>query len=114
MSADCIFCKIAAGEFGGPPLFQDDDVTAFKDINPQAPVHILLIPNRHITSVREATPEDALLLAKLMQTAAKIADDQGLGGGYRLVINTGPHGGQSVFHLHVHLLGGRPMTWPPG
>jgi histidine triad (HIT) family protein len=114
MSSDCIFCKIAAGEIGGPPVYQDEHVTAFKDINPQAPVHILVIPNKHIASVSEAAAEDEGLLGKLLRTSAKIADEQGLNGGYRLITNTGPDGGQTVFHIHVHLLGGRRMTWPPG
>ena len=115
MSQDCIFCKIAAGEIGGPPVYQDNHVTAFKDLNPQSPTHILVIPNKHITSVSNATDEDQMLLGELILTAAKVADQEGLAGnGYRLVINTGAHGGQTVFHLHVHLLGGRNMVWPPG
>ena len=115
MSQDCIFCKIAAGQIGGPPLYKDNDVTAFKDLNPQAPTHILLIPNKHITSVSSAATEDQMLLGKLILAAAKVAKQEGLAdNGYRLVINTGAHGGQTVFHLHVHLLGGRNMVWPPG
>ncbi len=97
------------------PVYQDDEITAFRDIHPQAPVHILLIPNRHLTSLNQATPDDQSLLGKLVSTAATVAAQEGLAdNGYRLVINTGAHGGQSVFHLHVHLLGGRPMAWPPG
>ena len=115
MSNDCLFCKIVAGEIGGSPVYQDADVTAFKDINPQAPTHILLIPNKHIESVSHAEPEDEALLGKLLMTAATMANEQGIeDNGYRLVINKGSYGGQTVFHLHVHLLGGRPMTWPPG
>ena len=115
MSQDCIFCKIAAGEIGGPPLYQDEDITAFKDLNPQAPSHILVIPNKHIVSVSAASAKDQMLLGKLMLVAAEVASQQGLAdNGYRLVVNTGAHGGQTVFHLHVHLLGGRNMTWPPG
>lgn len=114
MSQDCIFCKIAAGEFGGPPLYQDEQVTAFRDINPQAPTHILIIPNKHIASVDEAATEDQALLGKLLLTAADIARKEGVSTGYRLVINTGSPAGQSVFHIHVHLLGGRNMKWPPG
>jgi histidine triad (HIT) family protein len=115
MSQECIFCKIAAGELGGPPLYQDEDVTAFQDINPQAPIHVLIIPNKHIVSVDDASEEDQTLLGKLMFTAAKIAREEGVADkGYRLVINTGAQGGQAVFHLHVHLLAGRNMTWPPG
>jgi histidine triad (HIT) family protein len=115
MSQDCVFCKIAAGEFGGPPLYQDEQITAFRDINPQAPTHILLIPNKHTASLDEASAEDQALLAQLLLTAAKIARDEGVADkGYRLVINTGPQAGQTVFHLHLHLLAGRNMTWPPG
>ncbi|MCK6625485.1 MAG: histidine triad nucleotide-binding protein [Anaerolineae bacterium] len=115
MSQDCIFCKIAAGQIGGPPLFQDEHVTAFRDINPQAPLHVLLIPNKHIVSLNEANAEDQALLGHLMLTAAKLAQAEGVAnGGYRLVTNTGPNGGQSVFHLHLHLLAGRRLTWPPG
>ena len=113
MSQDCIFCKIAAGEMGDPPLYQDEDVTAFNDINPQAPKHILIIPNKHLVSINEASAEDQALLGKLLLTAAKISKDEGLSG-YRLVTNTGVEGGQAVFHLHFHLLGGRRMKWPPG
>lgn len=115
MSQDCLFCKIAAGELGGPPVYQDEDVTAFRDINPQAPKHLLLIPNKHITSVSDASAEDQALLGKLMMTGAQIAKQEGIDdNGYRLVINKGTDGGQTVFHLHVHILGGRKMTWPPG
>jgi histidine triad (HIT) family protein len=115
MSADCIFCKIAAGEIGSPPLYQDEAVTAFKDINPQAPHHILIIPNRHIASLNEATEAHQALLGRLLLTAAKIAAGQGVAnGGYRLVLNTGTQAGQTVFHIHVHLLAGRSLTWPPG
>ena len=115
MSNNCLFCKIIAGELGGPPVYQDDDITAFKDINPQAPVHILLVPNRHIESVGHASEGDNSLLGKILLVAAEVASTQGISdGGYRLVINKGDDGGQTVSHLHVHLLGGRRMTWPPG
>ena len=115
MDPTCLFCKIAAGQIGGPPLYQDEYVTAFRDINPQAPVHVLLIPNKHITSLNEASPEDQALLGYLVLAAAKLAHQEGVAeSGYRLVTNTGPDGGQSVFHLHMHLLGGRRITWPPG
>lgn len=100
---------------GGSPLFQDDQVTAFKDLNPQAPVHILVVPNKHITSVSTAGEADQALLGKLLLVAAQLAESEGVAGsGYRLVINTGSDGGQSVPHVHVHLLGGRRLTWPPG
>lgn len=115
MSNDCIFCKIAAGEMGGPPLYRDDEVTAFRDINPQAPVHILIVPNRHIESVSAAGEDDEALLGKLLLVAAQLANAEGIAeSGYRLVLNTGPQAGQSVPHVHAHLLGGRPMAWPPG
>ncbi|HMQ55042.1 MAG TPA: histidine triad nucleotide-binding protein [Anaerolineae bacterium] len=115
MSQNCIFCKIVAGQIGGKLLYQDDQVTAFRDINPQAPTHILLIPNKHITSTSHALEEDQAILGKLLLTAAQVAKQENVAdSGYRLVINKGEHGGQTVFHLHVHLLAGRPMTWPPG
>lgn len=114
MSQDCIFCKIAAGEMGDPPLYQDDQVTAFRDVNPQAPTHILIIPNKHIASMDQAGPEDQALLGKLLLSAAEIARQEGVSDGYRLVTNTGARAGQSVFHIHIHLLAGRSMKWPPG
>lgn len=115
MSQNCIFCKIVARQIGGPPLYQDEHVTAFRDINPQAPLHVLVIPNKHIVSLSEAEAEDRVLLGHLFLTAAKLAQQEGVAeSGYRLVTNTGPNGGQSVFHLHLHLLGGRRLTWPPG
>lgn len=110
MSDDCIFCKIIAGEIGDPPLYQDDDVTAFRDINPQAPTHILIVPNKHMASVNEASAEDQAALGKMMLTAAKLARDEGIAeSGYRMIINNGLEAGQVVFHLHMHLMGGRKM-----
>lgn len=95
---------------GGSPLYQDDEVTAFKDINPQAPTHILIVPNKHIASVSEAAAGDQATLGKMMLTAAKLAQDEGVAqSGYRLVINNGPEAGQVVFHLHMHLMAGRKM-----
>ncbi len=116
---DCLFCKIAAGIIPVERLFEDDEVLAFPDLHPQAPVHVLVIPKRHIVSHAHATAEDAPMLGRLLGAAGEVARRQGLnvtpkGGGYRLVINTGPDGGQTVDHLHVHVLGGRPMGWPPG
>ena len=111
---DCLFCKIAAGTIPVTRLYEDEQVLAFPDINPQAPVHVLLIPKQHIASLAQTTKEDAALLGHLLAAAAEVAQQQGLVNGYRLVINTGPDGGQTVDHLHVHLLGGRPMHWPPG
>ena len=111
---DCLFCKIAAGQIPARPVYEDEDLFAFADINPQAPVHILIIPRRHIASLDDSAAGDAALLGALLETAAKIARDKGLARGYRVVINTGADGGQTVDHLHVHLLGGRSMAWPPG
>jgi len=115
MNQNCIFCKIAAGKQEAVLLYQDEDVTVFKDINPQAPLHVLIIPNKHISSINEATPEDQVLLGKLLLTGSRVAQEQGLADkGYRLVVNSGRQGGQTIFHIHVHLLAGRYMTWPPG
>jgi histidine triad (HIT) family protein len=115
MSQTCIFCQIAAGEMGDEPLYQDETVTAFRDINPQAPTHILIIPNEHISSVDEASEAHQPLLGQLLLTGAELARQEGVADkGYRLVINTGSQGGQSVDHLHLHLLAGRTMSWPPG
>lgn len=115
MDQNCIFCKIAEGQIPSTIVFQDDDVVAFKDLNPVAPQHILLIPRRkHITSMDALTPEDSPLLTAIFMAAKKIAHDLGLAEGYRVVTNVGEHAGQSVFHLHFHLLGGRDFTWPPG
>lgn len=111
---DCLFCKIVSGAIPVNRLYEDDHILAFPDINPQAPTHILVIPKKHLASHAHATAEDAEMLGHLMAEAVKIAAAQHLTKGYRLVINTGPDGGQTVDHLHVHLLGGRHMTWPPG
>ena len=112
---DCLFCKIARGQIPASLVHQDAAVTAFRDINPQAPTHVLVIPNRHIASTSELRPEDDELVGRLVRTAARIAASEGLeAGGYRLVANFGADAGQTVWHLHVHLLGGRRMSWPPG
>ena len=111
---NCLFCKIAAGEIPSNIVYQDQDIVAFRDINPQAPTHILFIPRRHIASMTDLTVEDGPLLAHIYITANKIAQDEGLVRGYRFVNNVGPDAGQSVFHLHFHLLGGRQLGWPPG
>ncbi len=113
MSA-CLFCQIAAGERPAVFVYRGDDVIAIRDINPQAPTHILVIPTKHIVSVAESTAEDEALIGRLITTAKTIAQQENLSKGYRLVINTGAQAGQSVFHVHVHLLGGRAMRWPPG
>jgi histidine triad (HIT) family protein len=114
MSSDCLFCKIAAGTIPVTRLYEDEQVMAFADIHPQAPVHILVIPKLHIGSLAQTQAGDEPLLGMLVAAAVEIARQQGLGGGYRLVVNTGADGGQTVEHLHVHLLGGRHMGWPPG
>lgn len=115
MSQDCIFCKIATGSTPAKVVYQDEHVTAFHDINPAAPTHILVIPNRHIASLHAAGPGDESLLAAVLLAARRVAEEAGLGeGGYRLVLNTGDNGGQTVHHLHAHVLGGRRLSWPPG
>ncbi len=112
---DCIFCKIIAGEVPSKKVYQDERVTAFHDINPVAPVHILIVPNEHIPSVNEVQEEHEALLGHLFVVARKIAAEMGIQeGGYRLIVNTGPHAGQVVFHLHMHLLGGHKMRYPMG
>ena len=112
--SSCLFCQIAAGERPATLVYRGDDVIAIRDINPQAPTHILVIPTKHIVSVAEMTREDEGLLGRMMAAAKAIAQQENLSKGYRLVINTGAQGGQTVHHLHVHLLGGRAMHWPPG
>ena len=110
-----IFQKIIDGEIPADKVYEDEHVIAFKDINPQAPFHALVIPKKPIQSVAHAAPEDAHLLGWILITAAQVAKNAGLEeSGYRLVTNVGEHGGQAVFHLHVHVLGGRQMSWPPG
>jgi histidine triad (HIT) family protein len=109
-----IFERICAKEIPANIVYEDDLVVAFRDLNPQAPVHVLLVPRRPIPRLGEAGAEDQALLGYLLLKAAEVAGKVGLGGGYRLVINNGPDGGESVAHLHVHILGGRYMRWPPG
>jgi len=111
----CLFCRIANGEIPATKIWEDDDVIAFHDINPQAPSHVLVIPRKHISSLDDLNPADAGTVGTALVRVAQIARDLHLNGdGYRVVVNCGPHGGQSVDHLHFHLLGGRPMSWPPG
>ena len=112
--ADCLFCKIAAKELDSEVVHETDNTIAFKDINPAAPVHVLVIPKRHIASAQELTPSDGELLAELFQSIGSVASGAGVAGGYRLVTNIGPEAGQSVDHLHFHVLGGRSISWPPG
>jgi histidine triad (HIT) family protein len=115
MTDTCLFCKLIAGEIKSNIVYQDDNVFAFRDINPQAPVHILVIPKRHIATLNEVRPEDTELMGQLLVAATRIARDEGVAEeGYRTVINCNRHGGQVVFHIHVHILGGRGMHWPPG
>lgn len=115
MPNDTLFAKIARKEIPAQIVFQDEDVTAFLDVNPAAPTHILIIPNKIIPTLNDARAADEQLLGKLVLTAQKLAKESGIAeAGYRLVINCNPDGGQSVYHIHVHLLGGRKMTWPPG
>lgn len=111
---DCLFCKIIGGEIPAQAVYQDDKVFAFKDIAPVAPVHVLIIPKKHISSLEELTAEDADLMGHIVLTAAKLAKELGLEKGYRLVSNCKEEGGQTVFHIHFHLIGGREMQWPPG
>lgn len=112
--SDCLFCKIASGAIPVTRLYEDEQILAFPDIHPQAPVHILVIPRQHFASLAHTTPEDAGLLGQMLAATTEIARQQNLANGYRLVINTGSDGGQTVEHLHIHLLGRRHMGWPPG
>lgn len=112
---DCLFCKIIAGDIPGEFVHQDDRCVVIQDINPQAPTHVLVIPLEHMESLDEASQKDEALLGHLLRVAARMANEAGHGEtGYRTVINTGAGAGQSVFHLHLHVLGGRIMQWPPG
>jgi histidine triad (HIT) family protein len=111
----CLFCRIVANEIPTELLHQDNRAVVIRDLNPQAPTHMLVIPREHIESLDDASQKDEPLLGHLLRVAAKVANSEGLAeGGYRTVINNGAGAGQSVFHLHVHVLGGRPMNWPPG
>ncbi len=115
MSSDCLFCRIVAGELPAAQVYSDSAVVAIRDIAPQAPTHVLLLSRKHIPSVRDLTEADGADVSALFAAAARIAAQEGVSpGGYRLVVNVGRDGGQTVDHLHVHLLGGRPMAWPPG
>ncbi|MGD8380454.1 MAG: histidine triad nucleotide-binding protein [Gammaproteobacteria bacterium] len=113
--ADCLFCKMASGEIEPDIVYQDDDVLAFRDINPQAPTHVLVVPRTHISTINELENEHAELVGRLYLVAAKVAKQDGIAeSGYRTVMNCMEGAGQSVFHLHLHVLGGRRMDWPPG
>ena len=111
---DCVFCKIANGEIPSKKAYEDDQVLAFYDLEPQAPVHVLIIPKVHIESAAMITPENSAIVAHIYVVAAKLAKELKLENGFRIVCNTGKDGGQTVPHLHFHLLGGRSMKWPPG
>ena len=116
MSDDnCLFCKIRDGKIPSTITYRDDDVFAFKDIGPKAPLHELVVPNRHVATLADAKPEDAAMYGKLLVVAAQRAAESGqAAGGFRVVMNAGPDAGQSVFHVHLHVLAGRPLAWPPG
>jgi histidine triad (HIT) family protein len=114
MSADCLFCKIAAKNIPSKIVYEDPDIFAFEDISPQAPTHILLCPRKHFASLDDAKAEDQAVIGKLHLVAAQLARERNLLAGYRTVFNNGTGAGQSVFHLHLHLLGGRQFRWPPG
>ena len=112
---DCVFCKIVQGEIPSDKLYEDDEIVAFSDVNPQAPVHGLVIPKRHIANISEITPEDEGLIGRMFIVGNRMARDKEVAEkGYRLVMNSGPDGGQAVDHIHLHVLGGRKMQWPPG
>jgi histidine triad (HIT) family protein len=111
---DCIFCRILRGEAPAKKAYEDERAFVFEDINPQAPTHVLIIPKKHIVGLKEAQAEDAQIIGYLHLVAAQIARERGIENGYRTVFNVGPRAGQSVFHLHLHLLGGRSLRWPPG
>jgi histidine triad (HIT) family protein len=113
--ADCLFCRIVAGQIPATIVYKDDRLIAFKDINPQAPTHMLIVPRRHVASLNELTAEDDGLVGEMIRTAAALATEHGHADrGYRVVFNTNADAGQTVFHIHLHLLAGRHMTWPPG
>ena len=112
---DCLFCQIAMGDRPSEIIHQDDQVLVIRDVNPQAPTHVLVYPRDHMESLNDAAHSDEALLGKLLRIAAKVANQLNIAEeGYRVVLNSGPHGGQTVPHIHLHLMGGRPMTWPPG
>jgi histidine triad (HIT) family protein len=113
--ADCLFCKIVAGQIPASVVHQDDDLVAFRDINPQAPLHVLIIPKRHISTLNDLAPEDDALVGSMLRRAAAIAAEHGYGDrGYRTVFNVNREAGQTVFHIHLHMLAGRGLSWPPG
>jgi len=113
--SDCLFCKIIAGQIPGAIVYQDDTLVAFKDINPQAPMHVLIVPRRHISTLNALQPDDDGLVGEMVRRAAALAADAGYAArGYRTVFNCNAEAGQTVFHIHLHVLAGRPLGWPPG
>jgi len=110
----CLFCRIIRGDLPAKKVYEDDHTFAFEDIQPQGPTHVLVVPKKHLRGLKEAEPEDAELLGHCQLVAAQIARERGIEAGYRTILNVGPGAGQTVFHLHLHLIGGRPMKWPPG
>ncbi|HXN65763.1 MAG TPA: histidine triad nucleotide-binding protein [Candidatus Acidoferrales bacterium] len=111
---DCIFCKIGRKEIPARIVYEDPELFAFEDIHPQAPMHLLVCPRRHVSSLSDASAADAELVGRIVLAGAKLASDRGYGAGHRTIFNTGEEAGQTVFHLHLHVLGGRPMHWPAG
>lgn len=111
---ECLFCRVMRGELPAKKIYEDKDTFVFEDIRPQAPTHVLIVPKKHIEGLDKASAEDAEIIGKCHLVAAQIARDRKIEDGYRTVYNVGPGAGQSVFHLHLHLLGGRPLAWPPG
>jgi histidine triad (HIT) family protein len=114
MAEECLFCKIVSGDLDADIVSRSNEVVAFRDINPVAPTHVLVVPARHISSASELGPGDDALLAEMFRVLAQIAQDEGLERGHRIVTNVGTEAGQTVHHLHFHVLGGRPLSWPPG
>lgn len=112
--SDCLFCRIIEGEIPAKKVYEDEYTLAFEDISPQAPTHVLIVPKKHIRGLKEAQADDAVVVGRLHLVAAEIGRQRGIEGGYRTVLNVGPKSGQSVFHMHVHLIGGRDLRWPPG
>lgn len=113
--SDCLFCGIIKGEIKGEFVYQDDSLVAFKDINPKAPVHLLIVPRKHVATLLDVEPGDRELIGDIFQAASRLAKEHGIDkDGFRVVVNCGAGAGQSVFHLHYHLLGGRALSWPPG
>lgn len=112
--SDCLFCKIVAGEIPADKIYEDDEILAFWDIAPQAPKHFLVIPKKHLVGPADVAEEDEQLIGKIMRVGAQVAAENGIGEDFRVVFNNGAGAGQTVFHIHMHILGGRPMLWPPG